>query len=163
DVRVRTPATPVRRGGNMHERLGRRDFLRRASALAAAGAPLWMIAARTSGEAGGRPPGGGDQPAGRGRRHGHEGAGPPAGRGREGGRRRGARFSQPGGRGPSPALRDRQGGAGNARARLANEPMDRAVAASGVLVVAIDLTLAPEAPYPASVQDANYGVRWLKS
>jgi len=29
-------------------------------------------------------------------------------------------------------------------------------------VVAIDLTLAPEAPYPASLQDANYGVRWLK-
>src|SRR2546428_8387361 len=41
--------------------------------------------------------------------------------------------------------------------------MDRAVAASGVLVVAIDLTLAPDAPYPASVQDANFGVRWLKS
>ena len=41
--------------------------------------------------------------------------------------------------------------------------MDRAVAASGVLVVAIDMTLAPEAPYPACVQDANYGVRWLKS
>src|SRR2546423_6269599 len=40
--------------------------------------------------------------------------------------------------------------------------MDRAVAASGVLVVAIDLTLAPEAPYPAAVQDANYGARWLK-
>src|SRR3954462_11232094 len=41
--------------------------------------------------------------------------------------------------------------------------MDRAIAASGVLVVAIDMTLAPEAPYPACVQDANYGVRWLKS
>ena len=41
--------------------------------------------------------------------------------------------------------------------------MDRALAASGLLVVAIDLTLAPEAPYPACVQDANYGVRWLKS
>jgi acetyl esterase/lipase len=41
--------------------------------------------------------------------------------------------------------------------------MDRALAASGVLVVAIDMTLAPEAPYPACVQDANYAVRWLKS
>jgi acetyl esterase/lipase len=41
--------------------------------------------------------------------------------------------------------------------------MDRAIAASGVLVVAIDMTIAPEAPYPACVQDANYGVRWLKS
>ena len=28
--------------------------------------------------------------------------------------------------------------------------------------MAIDLTLAPDAPYPACVQDANYGVRWLK-
>jgi acetyl esterase/lipase len=37
------------------------------------------------------------------------------------------------------------------------------VAASGVLVVAIDMTLAPEAPYPASVQDASFGVRWLKA
>src|SRR5499427_8024566 len=41
--------------------------------------------------------------------------------------------------------------------------MDRALAASGLLVVAIDMTLAPEAPYPACVQDANYGVRWLKA
>ena len=41
--------------------------------------------------------------------------------------------------------------------------MDRAIASSGVLVVAIDMTLAKEAPYPACVQDANYGVRWLKS
>ncbi len=40
--------------------------------------------------------------------------------------------------------------------------MDEALAKSGILVVAIDMTRAPEAPYPASVQDANYGVRWLK-
>ena len=40
--------------------------------------------------------------------------------------------------------------------------MDRAIAGSGVHVVAVDLTLAPEAPYPACVQDANYAVRWLK-
>ena len=41
--------------------------------------------------------------------------------------------------------------------------MDESLAASGLLVVAIDLRRAPEAPYPASVQDANYGVRWLKA
>ena len=40
--------------------------------------------------------------------------------------------------------------------------MDRALAASGVLVVAIDMRNSPEAPYPGSVQDAHYGVRWLK-
>jgi len=74
-----------------------------------------------------------------------------------------ARVYQPHGVGPFPTLLDLHGGAWNNKDRAANEPMDRAVAASGVLVVAIDLTLAPEAPYPASVQDANYGVRWLKS
>jgi acetyl esterase/lipase len=74
-----------------------------------------------------------------------------------------ARIYQPQGAGPFPTLLDLHGGAWNNKDRFANEPMDRAVAASGVLVVAIDMTLAPEAPYPASVQDANYGVRWLKS
>jgi acetyl esterase/lipase len=74
-----------------------------------------------------------------------------------------ARIYQPNGAGPFPTVLDLHGGAWNAKDRRAEEPMDRAIAASGVLVVAIDLTLAPEAPYPASVQDANYGVRWLKS
>jgi len=74
-----------------------------------------------------------------------------------------ARIYQPQGVGPFPTLLDLHGGAWNNKDRFANEPMDRAAAASGVLVVAVDLTLAPEAPYPASVQDANYGVRWLKS
>ncbi|MEO8678737.1 MAG: alpha/beta hydrolase [Vicinamibacterales bacterium] len=73
-----------------------------------------------------------------------------------------ARVYQPKGPGPFPTLLDLHGGAWNAKDRKAEEPMDRAIAASGVLVVAIDLTLASEAPYPASVQDANYGVRWLK-
>ena len=74
-----------------------------------------------------------------------------------------ARVYQPKGQGPFPAMLDLHGGAWNAKDRKAEEPMDRAIAASGVLVVAIDLTLATEAPYPASVQDANYGVRWLKA
>src|SRR5438552_4528916 len=74
-----------------------------------------------------------------------------------------ARIYQPQGAGPFPKLLDLHGGAWNRKDRLAEEPMDRAIAASGVLVVAIDMTLAPEAPYPACVQDANYGVRWLKS
>ena len=73
-----------------------------------------------------------------------------------------ARVYQPSGAGPFPAVLDLHGGAWNTKDRHAEEPMDRALAASGLLVVAIDLTLAPEAPYPACVQDANYGVRWLK-
>ena len=74
-----------------------------------------------------------------------------------------ARIYQPQGAGPFPVVLDLHGGAWNAKDRLAEQPMDRAIAESGVLVVAIDMTLAPEAPYPACVQDASYGVRWLKS
>ena len=73
-----------------------------------------------------------------------------------------ARVYRPNGPGPFPTLLDLHGGAWNAKDRTAEEPMDRALAESGLLVVAIDMTNAPEAPYPASVQDANYGVRWLK-
>ena len=70
--------------------------------------------------------------------------------------------SSPSRAGPFPVVLDLHGGAWNNKDRSANEPMARAVAASGVLVVSIDMTLAPEAPYPANVQDAHYGVRWLK-
>jgi acetyl esterase/lipase len=74
-----------------------------------------------------------------------------------------ARIYQPAGPGPFPVMLDLHGGAWNAKNRTAEEPMDRSMASSGLLVVAIDMTLAPEAPYPACVQDANYAVRWLKA
>ncbi len=74
-----------------------------------------------------------------------------------------ARLYQPQGVGPFPTVLDLHGGAWRRKDRLGEEPMDRAIAASGVLVVAIDLRLSEEAPYPASVQDANYGVRLRKS
>jgi acetyl esterase len=74
-----------------------------------------------------------------------------------------ARIYQPKGAGPFPTVLDLHGGAWNRKDRFAEESMDRALAASGLLVVAVDLTLAPEAPYPACVQDANYAARWLKA
>jgi acetyl esterase len=74
-----------------------------------------------------------------------------------------ARIYQPKGPGPFPTVLDLHGGAWTRKDRLAEEPMDRALASSGLLVVAVDLTLASEAPYPACVQDANYAVRWLKA
>jgi acetyl esterase/lipase len=74
-----------------------------------------------------------------------------------------ARVYQPEGAGPFSVLLDLHGGGWYRKDRFANEPMDRAIAAAGMLVVAVDLRLSNEAPYPASVQDANYGVRWLKS
>src|ERR1041385_446374 len=65
--------------------------------------------------------------------------------------------------GPFPVVLDLHGGAWQRKDRKAEEPMDRAIASSGVLVVAIDMTLSGEAPYTACIQDASYGVRWLKS
>jgi len=73
-----------------------------------------------------------------------------------------ARIYQPQGAGPFPVVLDLHGGAWQRKDRKAEEPMDRAIAASGVLVVAIDMTISGEAPYPACVRDASYGVRWLK-
>jgi acetyl esterase/lipase len=74
-----------------------------------------------------------------------------------------ARVYQPQGPGPFPTLLDIHGGAWHDKDRFANVPMCQAAAKSGILVVAIDMTNSPEAAYPASVQDANLGIRWLKS
>jgi acetyl esterase/lipase len=74
-----------------------------------------------------------------------------------------ARIYQPQGDGPFPVLLDVHGGAWNDQDRTVNALVDQELAASGVLVVAIDLRLASEAPYPASVADTSYGIRWLKS
>jgi acetyl esterase/lipase len=60
-----------------------------------------------------------------------------------------ARIYQPKGAGPFPTMLDLHGGAWNGKNRTAEEPMDRAIAGSGVLVVAIDMSWAKEAPYPA--------------
>jgi len=59
-------------------------------------------------------------------------------------------------------LFDLHGGAWTFKDRLANVAMAEAMARSGLLTVSVDLRLGGEAPYPASVQDANYGIRWLK-
>ena len=74
-----------------------------------------------------------------------------------------ARIYQPQGTGPFPVLLDVHGGAWNDQDRTVNSLVDQELAASGVLVVAIDLRLASEAPYPASVADTSYGIRWVKA
>jgi len=73
-----------------------------------------------------------------------------------------ARIWQPVGDGPFPVLLDLHGGAWASKDRTANVDMAEAMARSGILTVAVDLRLSGEAPYPASVQDANYAIRWLK-
>ena len=73
-----------------------------------------------------------------------------------------ARVYQPKGSGPFPSIVDVHGGAWHNGDRIANAGIDRALAANGILVAALDFRQPPEAGYPASICDINLGVRWLK-
>lgn len=69
---------------------------------------------------------------------------------------------QPKGKGPFPALLDVHGGAWNRGSRTNDQVMNQALAASGIVVAAVDFRLAPDHPYPAQVADVNFATRWLK-
>jgi len=73
-----------------------------------------------------------------------------------------ARVYRPIGSGPFPTIVDVHGGAWNNGDRTNDTQMNQALAASGILTVAIDFRQPPEAGYPASVQDMNLAIRWLK-
>jgi len=72
------------------------------------------------------------------------------------------RVYQPQGSGPFPVLLDVHYGVWTLADRTANAPVDRVLAASGLVVAAIDFHQAPKYPYPTSVADVNYATRWLK-
>jgi acetyl esterase len=74
-----------------------------------------------------------------------------------------ARIYRPQGAGPFPALIDVHGGAWCSGDRLNNAHMSQALAATGLVIVAVDFRLAPAYAYPASMADVNYGIRWLKA
>ena len=74
-----------------------------------------------------------------------------------------ARVYQPQGPGPFPTMLDVHGGAWRNGDRTNDVAINTALAAKGILVAAIDFRQPPEAGYPASVQDVNLGVRWLKA
>jgi len=74
-----------------------------------------------------------------------------------------ARVYQPKGKGPFPTIVDVHGGAWHNGDRLNNQGTDRALAEHGVVVAALDFRQPPEAGYPASIQDVNLGVRWVKA
>jgi acetyl esterase/lipase len=73
-----------------------------------------------------------------------------------------ARIYQPKGTGPFPTIVDVHGGAWHNGDRTNNAGIDRALAARGIVVVAVDFRQPPEASYPASICDVNLAVRWLK-
>jgi acetyl esterase len=74
-----------------------------------------------------------------------------------------ARLYRPQGAGPFPAVVEVHGGAWTSGDRNNNQVIDSALAAAGVVVLALDFRLAPKVPYPASIADVNYGTRWLKA
>jgi acetyl esterase/lipase len=47
--------------------------------------------------------------------------------------------------------------------RTQNQPLDETIAASGIVVAAIDFHLGGQAPYPAAQADINFATRWLKA
>jgi acetyl esterase/lipase len=74
-----------------------------------------------------------------------------------------ARLYQPAGSGPFPAVLQVHGGAWNSKDRTDGQNAALDLVNAGIVVLAIDFRNAPEAPYPASLQDINYGIRWLKA
>jgi acetyl esterase len=65
--------------------------------------------------------------------------------------------------GPLPALVDVHGGAWTFFDRKADAYFDRALAACGMVVVALDFRQAPAARWPTAVADVVAGIRWTKA
>ena len=74
-----------------------------------------------------------------------------------------ARLYQPAGTGPFPAVVQVHGGAWNSKDRTDGQQTALDFVSHGIVVLSIEFRNAPEAPYPASLQDINYGIRWLKA
>jgi len=73
------------------------------------------------------------------------------------------RIYQPQGNGPFPVLIDVHGGAWTRGNYLNNELIDRTLATTGMLVMALEFRQSPDHIYPAQVQDVNFGTRWAKA
>ena len=74
-----------------------------------------------------------------------------------------ARCYRPVGRGPWPAIVDVHGGAWAYFDRTVDAHYDRALAACGLVVVALDFRLPPAHRYPTAVADVVAGIRWTKA
>jgi acetyl esterase/lipase len=74
-----------------------------------------------------------------------------------------ARVFTPRGEGPFPALVECHGGAWCLSDRLSERLRHEAMASHGIVSIALDFRSGNQDPYPASVQDINYAVRWAKS
>jgi acetyl esterase/lipase len=68
----------------------------------------------------------------------------------------------PEGDGPFPAVVSVHGGGWSGETRRANVIFDQAMAAAGIVVMAVDFRMPPACRYPVSVGDINLAIRWLK-
>jgi acetyl esterase/lipase len=73
-----------------------------------------------------------------------------------------ATIYKPRGAGPFPALVECHGGAWCQSDRMTEKLRHQYMASHGIVSVALDFRSGNEDPYPASVQDINYAVRWTK-
>jgi len=73
-----------------------------------------------------------------------------------------ARIYKPRGAGPFPAMVECHGGAWCLSDRMTEKLRHQFMASHGIVSIALDFRSGNEDPYPASVQDINYAVRWAK-
>jgi acetyl esterase len=73
-----------------------------------------------------------------------------------------ARVYKPRGEGPFPALVECHGGCWCLSDRLSEHLRHKFMASHGIVSIALDFRSGSTDPYPASVQDINYAVRWAK-
>ncbi len=74
-----------------------------------------------------------------------------------------ARLHQPKGTGPFPLIVELHGGAWCNGDRHNDSVLNEALARRGIMVVALDFRMPPDAPYPGSMADIHYGIRWCKT
>ncbi len=73
------------------------------------------------------------------------------------------RLYRPAGKGPYPAVIEVHGGAWRNGDRFNNVVIAERLARRGILVFSVDFRVPPAAPYPASLEDVNFAIRWMKS
>jgi acetyl esterase/lipase len=74
-----------------------------------------------------------------------------------------ARLHKPQGSGPFPLIVELHGGAWCRGDRLNDSVLNEALARRGIVVVALDFRMPPDAAYPGSLADIHYGIRWCKT
>ena len=74
-----------------------------------------------------------------------------------------ARIFKPRGSGAFPLMVSLHGGAWCRETRMGDEKIHENLAKAGIAVASLDFRMPPDASYPGSVEDINYGIRWAKS